>query len=444
MTVRRAHGIGTVLSGNTEEAEDENKMIWDRKHLAAAKDILRRYPRSEYQEAVAAIAKATRREVTGSALRSVFLREGFGPPTSFMREPEEATKDVNEVEEDTPDVEAEHEESESLLKPTPNLKKFIELTRKGPTSFHLLCDRLHLPPGKVFKLIEEAKKLGVRVHVEHDHVGIRFPETSEDHLLTESIKPVGVAPVVGKRQKIAVISDTHLGSKYCLREQLKDFIHYAYEQGVREIVHPGDVLDGCYRHGLWEVSHSGLDEQTRDLFETLPRLPGLHYHCITGNHDFTFTEQIGADIGDFVEAHFRAKGRNDIHFHGNRSAFLKLRGAVVHLWHPKKGMGYARSYAVQKQIEKYSSGEKPAILLVGHWHTFVYCMERGVHGIACPTFQGGGSAFSKSLGGAPSIGGLVLSWELTEHGTMRGFNLEYRAYFEREKLVVLDFDESRA
>ena len=107
-------------------------------------------------------------------------------------------------------------------------------------------------------------------------------------------------------------------------------------------------------------------------------------------------------------------------------------------------MGYARSYAVQKQIEKYSSGEKPAILLVGHWHTFVYCMERGVHGIACPTFQGGGSAFSKSLGGAPSIGGLVLSWELTEHGTMRGFNLEYRAYFEREKLVVLDFDESRA
>lgn len=409
-------------------------LLWTRKHLAKAKSILGRYPRSRFQEAVAEISEVTGREVSGSALRSVFLRERLGSPTSHMREPE-PDEEAAEVDGADPEDTSDYVPSKSIVEPSATLQKFIALTKK-PIDFNTLCDKLNLPPAKTQKVIDEAEKLGVRVHVEHNHVGIRMPEPDD------KVQPVGVVPVVGKRQKVAVISDTHLGSKYCLREQMKEFIHHAYEQGVREVLHPGDVLDGCYKHGMWEVSHSGLDEQARDLFETLPKLPGLNYRCITGNHDFTFTEQIGADVGDYLSSYFKQRGRNDLHFYGNRGAFLKVNGAVVHLWHPRSGAGYARSYAIQKHIEKYSSSEKPQILLTGHWHVFVHCFERGVHGIACPTFQGGGSAFSKSLGGAPAIGGLLLSWDLTAHGTMRAFSLEYRAYFEREKLVTLDFDET--
>lgn len=396
-------------------------MLWTRKHLAAAKAILGRYSRAQFQEALAEISETTGREVTGSALRSVFLRERLGPPTSYMLAPEEVEPEITS-EDDAPVM-----ESKSILEPSQMLTKFIALTKKGPIDFHTLCDKLNLPPAKAKKVIEDAEKQGVKVHVEHNHVGIRMPEPDD------RVRPIGVAPVVGQRQRIAVISDTHLGSKYCLREQLKEFIHYAYDQGVREILHPGDVLDGCYKHGMWEVSHSGLDEQARDLYEVLPKLPGLSYHCITGNHDFTFTEQIGADVGNYLSNYFKERGRNDLHFYGNRGAFLKVRGAVIHLWHPRSGAGYARSYAIQKHIEKYSSGEKPNILLTGHWHVFCYVEERGVHGIACPTFQGGGSAFSKSLGGAPAIGGLLLSWDLTKDGTLRSFNLEKRSYFEVEQ-----------
>lgn len=53
---------------------------------------------------------------------------------------------------------------------------------------------------------------------------------------------------------------------------------------------------------------------------------------------------------------------------------------------------------------------------------------------ADPTFQGGGSAFSKSLGGAPAIGGLILTWQMTKAGTMRGFGIEMHAYPEKEVL----------
>lgn len=308
-----------------------------------------------------------------------------------------------------------------------DVRRLVELTRREPVAFEELCDELDMSPSKARALVDRARADGFHVDVAHGQVGYRPPEANQ------RIQPVGIAPIIGERQTIGIISDTHLGSRYCLREQLRDFVHHAYAEGAREILHPGDVLDGMYKHGIWELTHSGIDEQCRDLFETLPQLPGLNYRAISGNHDFTFSEGSGLDVGRHIEGYFRAYGRDDLHFYGDRSAYLRVGGAVFHLWHPKKGCGYARSYALQKQVESYASGYKPHVLLVGHWHVFAHVFERGVHALACPTFQGGGSAFSKSLGGAPAIGGTLVRFDMTEHGTMRNFVHEYRAYFEVER-----------
>jgi hypothetical protein len=309
-------------------------------------------------------------------------------------------------------------------------QRLVEVLKRGPLGFSALCDKLDLSPGKARSLIEAAQSAGVQVHVENDHVGIRGP------VQDDRVVQVGVAPVVGETQRVAVISDTHLGSKYCLRDQLRDFVNSAYDSGIREVLHVGDALDGCYRHGVFELTHSGLDDQCQDLFEVLPHRPGLTYHAISGNHDQTFSEKTGMSIGHHISGYFRDRGRNDLKFYGDRSAFLKVRGAVIHLWHPRVSPSYAASYQVQKQIERYSS-IKPQALLCGHWHRFVYIYERGVHGIACPTFQGGQSSFGKSLGGSPAIGGLILSWSVTEHGTIRDFGLTKRSYFEREEPIQI-------
>lgn len=392
---------------------------WTKDRIQQIQYILSCYPASRYQEALKAIEKKFRRPVSAAALRGLFQRQGLDSPTSYCQEDSE------------PDLVQELEER--LSKQNSNTKaatfeKLVQLTKRNPIPFDTLCDKLDLSPAKAKALIAEAKKAGLHIHVEHDHVGLKLPEA------TNEVQTVGLPPVIGERQTVAVISDTHLGSKYCLRKQLIDFIHHCYDRGIRDILHPGDVLEGMYRHAVYEVSHVGLDDQTQDLYETLPELPGLTYHCITGNHDFTFTEHSGVDVGNFITNYFRERGRTDIKFYGNRGAFLKVKGIVVHLWHPKSGAGYARSYGIQKQIERYTS-LKPAVTLIGHWHTSCYVYERGVHGIACPTFQGGQSAYGKSLGGAPAIGGLILSWDLTAHGTVRNFTYEKRSYFENEKPV---------
>lgn len=397
-------------------------MPWTKSDLQKAQRILKKHAASDFQSALREISDTLGREITVDSLGGAFRRNDLGTPSSFCKATTTTAPKAPKA-----------KESASALNfhRDPEIQRIVEVTKKKPILFSDLCDALNLSPARTKAAIEKAKEAGVVLHVEHDHVGIRHTQPSDD------IQEIGIAPVVGQRQKVAVISDTHLGSKYCMREQLREFIHYAYEQGVREVLHPGDILDGQYRHGIYEVSHVGIEEQTRDLYETLPCLPGLSYHAITGNHDFTFTEASGVEVGPFIENYFRQRGRTDFRCYGNRGAFVKVGGVVVHLWHPRSGVPYARSYGVQKMIEKYSV-IKPQILLTGHWHIFNLVTERGVQGIACPTFQGGGSAFGKSLGGAPAIGGLILSWDLTEHGTMRSFILEKRSYFEVERPVEVE------
>lgn len=303
----------------------------------------------------------------------------------------------------------------------------LKVVKNGAT-FEDVCNRLRMCPADARRLVEDARAAGYQVDVAGNIVAQIEPKPNE------TIRDIGVAPVVGGRQLVGVIGDLHAGSKYFLREPMRDFVAHAYERGVRHMFVPGDLLDGCYRHGQFELSHHGVDDQVEDLLDTLPLLPGLDYHYITGNHDETFTALTGLDTGRLIEDRARRRGRTDMHYHGCRGGLVRLGGVKIELWHPRKGGSYALSYQLQKAIEKIpaATGRKPDILIAGHWHTFCHFEQRAVHAIAATCWQGGGSSYGKSLGGSPSIGGLIVSWELTGHGTMRRVSVERSAYYEVE------------
>lgn len=299
---------------------------------------------------------------------------------------------------------------------------------KRAPAFRDLCDALGLSPRDTEALITRAAAHSVHVHVEHNHVQIR-PNYGT---FASRIQRLHLPPLSGDEVKAAVISDTHFGSEHCQRDGLRHFLHTVYDQGIRDVFHPGDFLDGMYRHDApGSQRYVGIDGQARDALDTLPHLPGLRYHCITGNHDETFTKACGASVGHYLRNFFLGAGRHDIRFYGDRGATLDFHGALVELWHPLSGPSYARSYKLQKHVENMSSVAKPNILLTGHWHTFCHLYTRDVQAIACPTFQGGGGSYGKALGGAPSIGGLVLHWRRNEDGTLRDFGLRYHVIHER-------------
>lgn len=313
-----------------------------------------------------------------------------------------------------------------------HLETLRRVTKRGPIGLGELCDVLEMSPRQTRALIAYAQAQNLSVRLSGDRIGLGLAEPD-----VPVVRDVGVTPS-GNRQRIGVISDLHFGSRYCMRPQIVDFVEHAYAQGVREILVPGDVLEGNYRHAQYEVTHVSLEDQAQDAFETLPAKPGLRYYFITGNHDEQFWASSGVNVGRSIQDHFAARGRRDMVFlaGGDRQAYVKIRGVVIDLWHPRSNCGYAVSYGVQNRISEYAA-IKPQILLIGHWHRFCYVYQRGVHGIACPTFQGAGARFGKSLRGGPSMGGLVLEWSLTKHGTIRDFSLAPRAYFERERPVEI-------
>ena len=326
---------------------------------------------------------------------------------------------------------------EHTIKPNADIQALIAATRK-PIDFEALCDRLGKSPSAVRSLMDEAKARGVDLRTGNDHIHLSAAEQ------IRTVQDTLIQPTKGPKQQVGVISDLHLGSKYCLRSQLVDCVKHFYSRGIRAILIPGDLLDGCYQHGVFELSHSGLEDQTQDLFETLPCLPGLTYHAITGNHEETFHAASGVNVGQFIAGYFRERGRRDIRFYGACSAFIEIQGATIHLWHGMGGTSYALSYKLQKQIEKYGAGEKPHILLAGHWHVHCEVEVRGVFGLACPCFQGSGSAFAKRLGGHSALGGMILTWEIAGVDLVRNFSVERRRYFEVEHPTRVQTDESAA
>lgn len=310
--------------------------------------------------------------------------------------------------------------------------RLVELSKRG-IRFEDLCNELELPPKTVRWLLDVARDRGYSARVLGEEVLWAPAEPRSD------IVEVSAPAQAGPWRRFAVMSDLHFGSKYHLRSQLVDFVGQAYAAGARRIFLPGDLLDGCYRHGKWELTHHGFDEQCEDFAAGLPQRPGLEYLGISGNHDQTF-EETGLVVHRAIEDVFRRAGRTDLTMLGARGATARLRapddparGLLVEMWHPLKGPAYALSYKLQKKIEGYAPGQKPDVLLTGHWHQSVYVNQRGIHAFSCGTFQGGGSSFGRALGGSPSVGGWVIEYALTPDGTVRHLRPHWVAYYENEE-----------
>jgi hypothetical protein len=314
----------------------------------------------------------------------------------------------------------------------PLIARLVEVTKKKPKGLEELCDTFDLSPRRMRELVIEAQNRGFAVSLEDDHVG---SPPQREGLDTKEI----TISQPGERHALAIVGDIHFGSKHHLSKPFLDFCGKAYEAGVREFLQVGDLLDGTYSHSLYEQSARGFEEQVDVAFETLPKYKGVTWHFIQGNHDETFRQHTGLDVGRVIVDRFNARKRQDIVYHGARSAYMRMRakgerrGLIVQLWHPgDKGAAYALSYGIQRKIEGYAVGQKPDLLAVGHWHQMGCFLIRGVYSISAGCWQGAGSSFAKSLKTAPAIGSWVVEWSVTKEGTIREFSPTWHGHLEKE------------
>jgi len=238
--------------------------------------------------------------------------------------------------------------------------------------------------------------------------------------------------------KVGVIGDMHLGSLY---ERL-DLLRAAYDtfehEKVAHVYHTGDLCDGekMYRGHEYEIAVHGADAQIKHCVKVYPSKPGIITYFITGNHDLAFWKQSGLDIGEKI-----AQERSDLVYLGRELADVLIgpekKKVRLRLVHPGKGTAYALSYHPQKYMDALSGGQKPEIILMGHYHKaeMLPCY-RNIHFLQTGCLQAQ-TPYMQRQSLAAHLGYWILEFTVDRPRLISRFKTEFFAIYEGREALEL-------
>jgi hypothetical protein len=241
--------------------------------------------------------------------------------------------------------------------------------------------------------LAEAMKVGVpvarRITRQLREAGANFVRTGE-RLLLHGVIETGGKLVLKPRDRgdgwivFGFVTDKHLGNRH---ERL-DVLNAAYDrfaaEGVVDVFDAGNWIDGEARFNKQELRVFGMDDQLDYLIDVHPQRKGIVTHYVSGDdHEGWYSQRERINIGQYLELKAKKAGREDLRFMGHVEADVELRArngsTTMRVMHPGGGSSYAFSYAPQKLVESFQGGEKPTVLLIGHYHKYDYCYPREVH-----------------------------------------------------------------
>ena len=233
----------------------------------------------------------------------------------------------------------------------------------------------------------------------------------------------------GDTVRFGITSDVHTSSTAERLDAWETAYSIFEREGIRTVYDAGDLIDGLgiYRRQVTEVKHHTYEAQVEHAVRVHPYRDGITTYGIWGNQDLEGDiGRIGADPVQAV-----CNQREDVKYLGRYSARVELpNGADIHLLHPMGGASYALSYKPQKIVESYEGGQKPSILVIGHWHRAGYFFTRGVHVLLGGTFQGPTTYSTRKAFGEPGFGFWIVECRLAEDGSVVGFRPEWLPYYQ--------------
>ena len=186
------------------------------------------------------------------------------------------------------------------------------------------------------------------------------------------------------KREFGVVSDTHYGSIWSQPSMVNTFAYEAYNRGITDMFHIGDISDGDYHtirpNYVNEVFLYGATAHVDYTAKTLPKYPGMKWRVICGSHDQSHQFNYGPfDFGKELE-----KRRKDLEYLGQDRAFYYYDNCKIELFHPGGGTSRILSTKPQNGIDQLVSGTKPNLSLRGHYHKVYYMLYRNIHTLLCP------------------------------------------------------------
>jgi biotin operon repressor len=304
-----------------------------------------------------------------------------------------------------------------------------KLASKRPVSVEEIAEETSCTPSAVRGAIKNLKASGAN-----------FINVGDKLLLHNLIDRGGhlvVRPGATGKSEFGFVTDKHLNNKH----QRLDVLNAAYDDfersGISDVFDAGNWTDGEARFNRQELINFGMDRQLDYVIDVHPQRKGITTYFVSGDdHEGWYSQRECINVGQYLQLKAEKAGRYDLKFIGHVESDVELKGksgsAVMKVMHPGGGSAYAFSYAPQKIVESFQGGEKPAIVLGGHYHKFDYCFPREVHFISggCLVDQ---TMFMRKNKIAAHVGYSKIRVEQdTRDGHITAVDLAWRPFYDRK------------
>ena len=308
-----------------------------------------------------------------------------------------------------------------------SVKKLLRRTRRH-WSVVALADHFDVSPRMVRDVIRALEDAGTTMNV------------SDDGLALSADIPKAKATVIDRSSPekeiiFGVTADNHLCSKYARIDVLEALFSIWADAGVKDVYQGGNMIDGEARFNVHDLVARGVEGQIEYFIEHWPRREGITTHYVTGDdHEGWYVQRDHIDIGRLMQDRAMQAGRTDLHYLGHMEHDIELRApkgsAIMLLMHAGGGSTYATSYTSQKLAESFGSGDKPQVMLIGHYHKAEYCYPREIHALQLGATQDQ-SPWMRKKKIASNVGGWTVRLRQDEYGIITSFQVQWHPFYDR-------------
>jgi len=319
---------------------------------------------------------------------------------------------------------------------TEKLLDYMKRTKREGCNFTItgLANVLNVAPKYIQKAVDELKKQNITIEVDKEEVELSqtIPLESEP-LKVDAKKFFGSN---GKIIRFGAIGDTHLCSKYARLDVLNTLYDIYENEGIKKVFIAGNYIDGEFRYNKYDLLERGVEGQNKYFVENLPQRKGIITQFITGDdHEGWYIQREHINVGQHAEDMAKRMGRDDIQYLGHMERDIELQGAktsqIIRLIHGGGGSSYADSYSSQKYAESLQSGEKPRVVLVGHFHKFNFDYPREIFmvQVGCVEDQ---TPFMRKKKILAHVGGTIISLHQDDDGIINRCIVEWIPFYNRK------------
>lgn len=272
-------------------------------------------------------------------------------------------------------------------------ERLITQLKKGKFTLEELADHVHLKQNEVRDYLERIGGKGVPIQTTgRTKKPLYFIQT-----LPESGNVYTISENGSHKLDFVATSDWHIASVFHLPRTFHDAMKKTLDAGIENVFVAGDLMDGI---GIYKGHHENvvtpsIEGQTDMVAEAIAKYPTLRFWGISGNHDYSFTQQNGAKPLSILEA--KVDNFKNL---GDLRADVVIDGIRIRLLHGAGGRNYARSYPSQTYLRDFFGGlereqlkDIPHVMVIGHYHTYYDGKDHGIFILQPGSFQDGDNEY---------------------------------------------------